>query len=116
MVGARDIQPEALRRLQIEHELERARLLDGQIPGLGAAQDAVHVQGYPRETFARQRSIREKPTSKMLRCIRICCAADSVVRMTGAVAGLARFARIAIRAALGRISRINSSRLPLSSG
>ena len=52
----------------------------------------------------------------MLSCIRICCAANCVARMTGAVAGLARFASTAIRTALGRISRINSSRLPLSWG
>jgi hypothetical protein len=48
--------------------------------------------------------------------IRICCAADSVARRIGTVTGLARFARAAIRSARGNISRISSSRLPLSSG
>src|SRR5262249_44822394 len=45
-----DGEPERLGRLQIDREVELAGLLDGQVGGLGALQDAIHVvggAGYP---------------------------------------------------------------------
>ena len=39
----RDRQPERLRRLEVDHQLERGRLLDGQIGRSGALQDLVDV-------------------------------------------------------------------------
>src|SRR5258705_394017 len=48
----RDRQSQAARRFEIQHELERLRLLHGQVPGLGAAQDPVHVHGRSLEPLA----------------------------------------------------------------
>ena len=41
----RDREAEGLRRLAIDHELERRGLLDRQITGMGPSQDLVHVDG-----------------------------------------------------------------------
>src|SRR5262245_24123630 len=43
--GLRDRQPERLRRLEVDHQLELGGLFDGEIGGLGALQDFVHVAG-----------------------------------------------------------------------
>src|SRR5207253_7247375 len=40
-----------LRGLEIDYELELRRLLDGQVPGLRALEDLVHVGGCPIELF-----------------------------------------------------------------
>src|ERR1700687_2633604 len=41
----RDRQPEGLGGLEVDDQLELGRLFDGQIAGLGAFQDLVHVEG-----------------------------------------------------------------------
>ena len=38
-------EPQGLRRLEVEHQLERHRLLYGEIGGLGALEDLIHVCG-----------------------------------------------------------------------
>src|SRR3981081_4267341 len=54
----RDRHTKGLGRLEIDHELELRRLLDGQVGGLGALEDLVHVRGRTPEEFAEVRSIR----------------------------------------------------------
>src|SRR5687768_3619719 len=41
----REGEPQCLRRLQVQYELEAHRLLDGQVGRLGPFEDAVHVVG-----------------------------------------------------------------------
>ena len=64
----RDRQAERLGGLEVDHQLELRRLLDGQVAGLGALEDLVDVGGGPPvqvESSARKPSSR--PPSRQLR-------------------------------------------------
>ena len=41
----RDRQPQRLRGLEVDHQLELGLLFDGEVGGLGAPEDLVHVHG-----------------------------------------------------------------------
>jgi hypothetical protein len=49
--GLRDAQPERLRGLDVDHELELGRLLNWQIAGVSALQDAIDVPCCLAELF-----------------------------------------------------------------
>src|SRR3990172_7036777 len=58
----RDRQAEHPRRLHVDRELKLGRLLDGQVGGLGAAEDLIHVGGGAAEQVRQARGIRHQAT------------------------------------------------------
>src|SRR5262249_54954582 len=56
----RDRQPERSRGLEVDHQLELGRLLDGEVTGLGALEDLVHIEGATPCGFEEARPIRNQ--------------------------------------------------------
>src|SRR5262249_10089101 len=61
--GLRDRQSEGLRSLEVNHQLELRRLLDGQIAGLRALEDFVHVGGGTPKEIAEIRAVAHEAAS-----------------------------------------------------
>src|SRR5712692_10125771 len=58
----RDRQPERPRSLEVDDQLERGGLLDGQVRGLGAFEDLVHISGRAAERIDIIRPIGQEAT------------------------------------------------------
>src|SRR6476620_3425871 len=56
-----DREPERLGGLEVDHQLELRRLLHGQVGGLGALEDLVHVGGEASEQIGEAYPIRHQP-------------------------------------------------------
>src|SRR5262245_5028849 len=56
----RHFEPERLGGLEVDHQLELRGLLDGQVGGLGALQDLVHIGGSAPKHISKVRSIGHK--------------------------------------------------------
>src|SRR5207245_1727759 len=61
--GLRDRKAEGLGGLEVDHQLELGRLLDGQVGGLRAFQDLVHVNGRAAERVGTAGSIGHEAAS-----------------------------------------------------
>src|SRR5438874_1941019 len=60
----RNREAQGFRGLQVDHEVELRRLLDGQVAGLGALQDLVHVgSGQQSSGFAAVKAVRHEAAS-----------------------------------------------------
>src|SRR5262245_17239498 len=59
--------------LEIDHQLELRRLLDGEVGGLGALQDLVHKRGGPSMEIEKARPVRHKPSGLHDLPDSICC-------------------------------------------
>src|SRR6266511_3935958 len=57
----RQRQPEGLGRLEVHDKLEPRRLLDGQVGGLRALEDLVHVRGDALIDFSYHRAVSQQP-------------------------------------------------------
>src|SRR3990172_3202692 len=58
----RDRQAEGLGGLEVDHQLELRRLLDGQVGGLGALEDLIDIRGGTSEQVSKVRPIGHQPT------------------------------------------------------
>src|SRR6266566_8199014 len=59
----RDRQPERLGRLEVDHQLELGGLLDGEVSGLGAFEDLVHINSGTPKQIGEIRAIRHQASS-----------------------------------------------------
>jgi len=64
----RDRQPESLGSLEVYHQLELGGLLDGQVAGLGALKNFVHVDGGMSKAVVKGRSVYDEAASRGVLC------------------------------------------------
>src|SRR5438270_3378082 len=69
----RHFQAERLGGLEIDHQLELGRLLHGQVGGLGALQDLVHVRGAAPVEIEKARPVRHETPGLHTLPDAVCC-------------------------------------------